>query len=114
MLLTGPMTAGISTTEPDADASTGGRGYGEAVALLRGTVTSGATTGLAWRRAQLDALRRMISEQEESLTEAITADYDQGGWTAAHAIDGNTGSAWGIPRPARPCTLSRPRASGSA
>ncbi len=49
-------------------------GYGELVTALRGTVTAGATLDLAWRRAQLGALRRLVTDNQEALTAAVTAD----------------------------------------
>ena len=42
--------------------------------LLRSTVSAGHTHDLAWRRAQLGALRRMLVDQEGAFAEAITAD----------------------------------------
>ncbi|WP_134773772.1 aldehyde dehydrogenase family protein [Ornithinimicrobium flavum] len=44
------------------------------LAALRGTVTSGATLDLDWRRTQLLALRRLVTEHEEEITAAVTAD----------------------------------------
>lgn len=51
-----------------------GEGYAELVSDLRGTVSSGTTLDLGWRRAQLGALRRLITENEPRLTEAVRAD----------------------------------------
>jgi aldehyde dehydrogenase (NAD+) len=46
----------------------------DVVARLRGTFSSGRTRPLAWRRAQLKALLRMLSEAEGDFTDALAAD----------------------------------------
>ena len=45
---------------------------------------------------RVTAAPRSGGEAKPVAIRSATADYDQGGWTAAHAIDGNTSSAWGI------------------
>ncbi|MGO0576945.1 aldehyde dehydrogenase family protein [Ornithinimicrobium panacihumi] len=49
-------------------------GYAARVATLRRTVTDGVTRDLGWRRAQLRALRALVVDHEEELTEAVRAD----------------------------------------
>lgn len=49
-------------------------GYGARVTTLRHTVAAGITRDLAWRRAQLGALRRLVIEHEDELTRAVVAD----------------------------------------
>ncbi|AFR06795.1 aldehyde dehydrogenase [Nocardiopsis alba ATCC BAA-2165] len=46
----------------------------ETVARLRGTFASGRTKPLAWRRAQLRALRRMLVEERPTLEKALQDD----------------------------------------
>lgn len=44
------------------------------IARLRNAYSSGRTRPLAWRRAQLDALRRMVTENREDFVAAVAAD----------------------------------------
>lgn len=57
----------------------GHEGYGELVTALRGTVSSGATLDLGWRRAQLGALRRLVTDNQDALTAAVTTDVGKPG-----------------------------------
>ncbi|AXH94819.1 aldehyde dehydrogenase family protein [Ornithinimicrobium avium] len=57
-----------------ASPTDGQQGYAELVAGLRGTVSAGTTLDLAWRRAQLGALRRLVTENHDALTAAVSAD----------------------------------------
>lgn len=41
---------------------------------LRGTFESGKTRGIAWRKAQLQAILKLISENEDSIFEALKQD----------------------------------------
>ena len=47
------------------------------VARLRGTFDTGRTRGIAWRREQLGALRRLLLEGEGRLIAAIAADFSK-------------------------------------
>ena len=48
--------------------------YAGLVASLRRTVSSGATLDLDWRRQRLGALRRLLTDHETALTEAVSRD----------------------------------------
>lgn len=48
--------------------------YGELVDRLRATFDAGRTRPLEWRRAQLDALKRMLEENEDAIAAALHAD----------------------------------------
>jgi len=48
--------------------------YRELVARLRATFDSGRTRPLKWRRAQLDAMKRMLEENEQKITQALYED----------------------------------------
>ena len=48
--------------------------YGELVERLRANFNAGLTRPLKWRRAQLDALQRMLEENEEAIAGALHAD----------------------------------------
>ena len=48
--------------------------YRELVARLRGAFDSGRTRTLKWRRAQLDALQRMLEENEDAIVKALHDD----------------------------------------
>lgn len=41
---------------------------------LRDAYTTGVTKPLAWRRGQLNALRRMITENKQAIIDAVAAD----------------------------------------
>ena len=62
---TGPVTTreGYAVTQ-----------HGRSVATLRRTVVSGVTRDLDWRRAQLRALRSLVTEHEAELTRAVHED----------------------------------------
>ncbi len=47
------------------------------VARLRGTFDTGRTRDIAWRREQLEALRRLLREGEGRLIAAIAADFSK-------------------------------------
>jgi aldehyde dehydrogenase (NAD+) len=47
------------------------------VARLNKTFASGRTRDLAWRRAQLEALRRLVTEGEAALIAALQADFSK-------------------------------------
>ena len=74
----GPATAappGTPSTAPPvaADLAAGGDVAG-AVAALRSTYDAGTTRPLAWRLAQLAAVRAMLREREDDLAAALEAD----------------------------------------
>jgi len=48
--------------------------YGELVDRLRATFEAGRTRPLKWRRAQLDAMQRMLEENEDAIEKALHAD----------------------------------------
>lgn len=48
--------------------------YRELVDRLRATFDSGRTRPLKWRRAQLDAMQRMLAENEDAIAKALHAD----------------------------------------
>src|SRR6056297_1503665 len=48
--------------------------YGDLVARLRATFDSGRTRPLKWRRAQLDALEKLLKENEEAIAGALHED----------------------------------------
>ncbi|MEX0915974.1 MAG: aldehyde dehydrogenase family protein [Wenzhouxiangellaceae bacterium] len=48
--------------------------YRELVDRLRATFDSGRTRPLKWRRAQLDAMRRMLEENEDAIAQALHRD----------------------------------------
>jgi len=48
--------------------------FNELVAELRGAFDSGLTRPLKWRRAQLDAVRRLLEDNESRIAEALHAD----------------------------------------
>jgi len=48
--------------------------YPALVERLRGTFQTGRTRSLEWRRSQLDALERMLDDNEEAIGEALSAD----------------------------------------
>jgi len=55
----------------------------EVVGRLRQTFESGRTRPVAWRRAQLQAIKRMLVEHEDEFLEALTADLGKSsveGW----------------------------------
>src|SRR6056297_3027762 len=54
-------------TEPNTE-------YRELVARLRATFDSGRTRTLKWRRAQLDAMQRMLEENEDAIVKALHDD----------------------------------------
>lgn len=41
---------------------------------LRGTFESGKTRGISWRKAQLQAILKLISENEDSIFDALKQD----------------------------------------
>ena len=47
------------------------------VERLRETFRSGRTRPLSWRRAQLDAMQRMLEENDAAVAEALAADFDK-------------------------------------
>ena len=47
------------------------------VGRMRATFDSGRTRDIAWRRGQLEALRRLLLEREGRLIEAIAADFSK-------------------------------------
>ncbi|GAA1169831.1 aldehyde dehydrogenase family protein [Ornithinimicrobium humiphilum] len=72
MTSTSPAPA-LAPTAHEADA-TDQIDLGLDLDLLRRTARDGTTYDLAWRRAQLAALRDLVVEHEDEITEAITAD----------------------------------------
>lgn len=65
----GPMPVPVTTPASIADA-----GVQDRVAGLRATFAQGTTRPLAWRRRQLQALRRMLVEREAEFTAALASD----------------------------------------
>lgn len=57
-----------------ADVRVGSPTFSELVADVRSVFNSGRTRSMSWRRAQLEALLRMMSEHEDELVGAISAD----------------------------------------
>lgn len=53
--------------------------HAELVTSLRSEFTSGRTRPLSWRRAQLEAMRRMLAEGEQELLVALAADLGKPG-----------------------------------
>lgn len=49
-------------------------GFGTTLTELRQTFRSGRTRGVVWRKAQLNALLRLVSENEERIFEALQQD----------------------------------------
>ncbi|WP_369185301.1 aldehyde dehydrogenase family protein [Streptomyces sp. Y1] len=70
------------TTTPAPTAATSTVDAPAVVARLRAVFTSGRTKPLAWRQAQLAALRSLLTEQTEALQQALHADL---GKSAAEA-----------------------------
>ncbi|MEU2946607.1 aldehyde dehydrogenase family protein [Nocardiopsis alba] len=64
----------MATTETPREPLTTTVDIPETVARLRGTFASGRTKPLAWRRAQLRALRRMLVEERPTLEKALQDD----------------------------------------
>ncbi len=62
-----PLTPAKPPATPDLDAAA-------LVARLRATFASGKTRSLDWRRAQLKAMRKMLTERESEIQEALRAD----------------------------------------
>jgi len=58
-------------------AAESGVNAGAIVAPLRRTFASGRTRGIAWRRGQLEGLRRLLTEGEGRLIAAIAADFSK-------------------------------------
>lgn len=65
--MTATATPPVNPATPDLDAPA-------LVQTLRSTFATGRTRDAAWRTAQLRALHRMLTEQEEPLLEALRAD----------------------------------------
>lgn len=53
--------------------------HADLVAALRSEFTAGRTRTLSWRRAQLEAMRRMLTEGEQELLVALAADLGKPG-----------------------------------
>ena len=70
------MTTTLPTIEPHAvpTPATPDLDAAELVARLRATFDSGKTRPLAWRREQLQAMRKLLVEREPELLEALAAD----------------------------------------
>jgi aldehyde dehydrogenase (NAD+) len=64
----------MTRTDRQSPPSTGALDADRLVAALRHHFHGGATRLLAWRRQQLEALRRMLTEREPELLEALRAD----------------------------------------
>ena len=88
------------------------------VARLRAAYHSGKTRPLAWRRAQLEGLRRMLIEQEKPILEALHADlrkHPTEGWTTEIAsvkdeirVALKSLTRWTAPRKVRTAMLAMP------
>ncbi|MEY2571205.1 MAG: aldehyde dehydrogenase [Acidimicrobiaceae bacterium] len=65
MTITAP--SGPTTTPPPTDAA-------GTLAWLRGTFATGKTRPVAWRKAQLAGLRRLLEENEDEMVEALRVD----------------------------------------
>lgn len=80
MTLTDQPSASSTSSETAPDASSSA-----VVTRLRATYRTGRTRPLAWRRAQLDALARMLREREADFSAALVADLgrtDAEAWLA--------------------------------
>ena len=95
--------------------------FADLVARLRATFGSGRTRDLAWRRRQLDGLRRMMVEEEAALTGALRADLNkplQEAWIAETAFDAGEADyaarrleRWSAPRRVRTPIVAQPGSS---
>jgi aldehyde dehydrogenase (NAD+) len=102
-------------------------GRTDVVAALRTSYNAGITRPLSWRRAQLEAMRRLLSEREDDLLDALAADLGKPaveGWmTELHHLSHEIGhilrhlGSWVRPskigvrpvlRPARARVMSEP------
>ena len=95
--------------------------HAERLATLRATFRSGRTKDAAWRRRQLEALQRMMAEEEAALTGALHRDLNkplQEAWItetsfvqseAAYAADRLP--AWMAPRRVRTPLVAQPGSS---
>eukprot|EP00931_Biecheleriopsis_adriatica_P073441 TRINITY_DN47723_c0_g1_i1.p1 TRINITY_DN47723_c0_g1~~TRINITY_DN47723_c0_g1_i1.p1 ORF type:complete len:516 (-),score=97.05 TRINITY_DN47723_c0_g1_i1:54-1601(-) len=68
-------TAGFARLRDDAAGPADSPSYEALVAELRATFRSGKTKDLQWRRQQLEAMKRLISENHEEITAAVRADH---------------------------------------
>ncbi len=80
------MTDTVPTTPESTDSSVA---YAELVAGLRSTFRSGRTRPVEWRRAQLEALLRLLDENESELVRAIQDDL---GRPAIEAFSADVGT----------------------
>ena len=91
---------GEEISEAIMDASLDAAGL---VARLRGTFETGRTREIAWRREQLEALRRLLREGEGRLIAAIAADFSKPAFETDYR---NPQRGLGNrPRVAAPCAL---------
>jgi len=74
MTTTVPATSPAPSTAPRKQAGTAKLDAPALVARLRATVASGRTRPLDWRRAQLKALRALLTERESELLDALAVD----------------------------------------
>jgi len=74
MTTTVPATSPAPSTAPRKQASTPKLDAPALVARLRATFASGRTRPLDWRRAQLKALRALLTERESELLDALAVD----------------------------------------
>ena len=70
-------TDSIPQTAPAVPAPTA-PGIPETVARLRATFASGRTRSIEWRRQQLQAIARMMTENEEAVAAALEQDLGRG------------------------------------
>lgn len=61
-------------TDVETDLSTAAKPYQELISGLRTTFESGRTRPMAWRRAQLEGLLRMLKQHEDELVQALAED----------------------------------------
>lgn len=81
------MNAKVGTNGKSAESNAVG---GAAVARLRDTFDSGRTRSYEWRAAQLEALGRLVSENERAILDALHADVGKPGLEAFTAEVGYT------------------------
>jgi hypothetical protein len=72
-------------------------GIPETVARLRATFATGRTRSIEWRKQQLKAIEKMMTENEGAIIEALAADHGRGPFESWM-----TDVAPSLPRPGRP------------
>ena len=111
------MTDTADRTEQDAPGATT-EGFAELVDGLRATFRTGRTRSIEWRREQLQALLRMLTEHEADFTDALRADLGRPALEAYAADIGTTKveikhalkhvASWSKPKRVNPGLTSMP------